>query len=115
MNTSIRPYSITTDSIFKEIFSQKTCEIMFSILIRIDTIKLIIGDKKWQTRWWKKIQTGCEISTARGQSKANSSRRNGGQFKPFTENDVTDVIQNIYRILEEIGFSQATFALSRTE
>ena len=32
----------------------------------------------------------------------------GGQFKPFTENDVTDVIQNIYRILEEIGFSQAT-------
>ena len=32
----------------------------------------------------------------------------GGQFKPFTENDVTDVIKNIYRILEEIGFSQAT-------
>ena len=26
----------------------------------------------------------------------------GGQFKPFTENDVTDVIQNIYRILKKL-------------
>ncbi len=32
----------------------------------------------------------------------------GGQYKPFETNDMEAVIENIYRILEEIGFNEAT-------
>ena len=32
----------------------------------------------------------------------------GGQFKPFSETDVAAVTENIFRILEEIGFADAT-------
>ncbi len=32
----------------------------------------------------------------------------GGQFKPFSETDVAAVTENIFRILEEVGFADAT-------
>ena len=32
----------------------------------------------------------------------------GGQFKPFSESDVAAVTENIFRILEEVGFADAT-------
>ena len=32
----------------------------------------------------------------------------GGQFKPFSESDVAAVTENVFRILEEVGFADAT-------
>ena len=32
----------------------------------------------------------------------------GGQYKPFESHDVETVVENVFRILEEIGFNQAT-------
>ena len=32
----------------------------------------------------------------------------GGQYKPLSNEDVSAVVENSFRILEEIGFSQAT-------
>ena len=32
----------------------------------------------------------------------------GGQYKPLTDEGVGDIIENSFRILEEIGFNQAT-------
>ncbi|MEC7860554.1 MAG: trimethylamine methyltransferase family protein, partial [Pseudomonadota bacterium] len=32
----------------------------------------------------------------------------GGHYKPFENDDMEAVIENIYRVLEEIGFNQAT-------
>ena len=32
----------------------------------------------------------------------------GGHYKPFEDDDMEAVVENIYRILEEIGFNQAT-------
>ncbi|MCY3794037.1 MAG: trimethylamine methyltransferase family protein, partial [Gammaproteobacteria bacterium] len=32
----------------------------------------------------------------------------GGQFKPLTETDVAAVTENVFRILEEVGFADAT-------
>ena len=32
----------------------------------------------------------------------------GGHYKPFKDDDMEAVVENIYRVLEEIGFNQAT-------
>ena len=32
----------------------------------------------------------------------------GGQFKPLTESEVEQISSTVYRILEEVGFDQAT-------
>ncbi len=32
----------------------------------------------------------------------------GGRYKPFTQDEISAVIENIFRILEEIGFNEAT-------
>ena len=32
----------------------------------------------------------------------------GGSYKPFSHNEISAIIENIFRILEEIGFNEAT-------
>ena len=32
----------------------------------------------------------------------------GGRYQPFTDQDLEAIVENIYRILEEVGFKDAT-------
>ena len=32
----------------------------------------------------------------------------GGQYRPLTDKDTEAIVENCFRILEEVGFSQAT-------
>ena len=36
----------------------------------------------------------------------------GGRYHPFTDQDLETIVENIYRILEEVGFKDATPHLS---